>query len=97
LSCRFSGSGGTWSLFAGGILLREALLDGFGLPVVVSHSPPVFDDTAAELTEHGARSHHGNLPRPIRVGQDFAVDKLLLLFDARDDLEQGPILVKEQV
>lgn len=52
LSCRFSGSGSSWSLFARGILFGEALLDGFGFPIIIPDSPAVFDHATAELAKH---------------------------------------------
>lgn len=66
--CGIPGLASSWSLLASQILLGEALLPGFALPVVISNAPAVDDDPAAKLPEHGLGRHDGDLPRSIGVG-----------------------------
>jgi hypothetical protein len=41
-------------LLACRILFGETLLSGFALPVIVPNAPPVYDKSAAKLSEHGS-------------------------------------------
>lgn len=56
-----SGFRGTRSLLSGWILFGETLLDRFRLPVVVSDSPAVFDDSTSKLSEHRPGCDDGDL------------------------------------
>lgn len=95
-SC-FPGLGGAWPLLPSRVFLGEALLPRLALPVVVAYPAAVGDEPASKLSEHGPCGYNGNLPRPVRVGQDFLVDQIILLCLGGDDLEQGSVLVEEQI
>lgn len=49
------------SLLASCILLCETLLPSLGFPVVIADAPPVGDDSAAKLAEHGPCGDNGDL------------------------------------
>lgn len=85
------------SLLAGRVFFGEALLLGLGFPVIVAYAASVGDQSAPKLAEHGPSGDNGNLARSVRVGQNFLVDQVILFGLGGDDLEQGAVLVEEQV
>jgi hypothetical protein len=60
--CSISGLGCTGSFLSSKILLGEALLPCFSLPVVISYSPSINNNSAAKLPEHRFCSDNRYLP-----------------------------------
>lgn len=94
---RFPGLGRAGALLAGEIGLGEALFAGLGLPVVVSHSSAVHDDSASELSEHGPGRDNCDLPGTVRKRENLLLNEVVLLGLGGNDLEERPVLVEEQV
>ena len=67
------------------IFFGESLFDCLCLPIIVSDSATSFNDPGSKLTEHGLCSDDSNLPRTVRVGQDFLVNQLVFLLLGSDD------------
>lgn len=87
----------TWPLFARGVFFGEALLAGFALPVVVTHSTAVDDEPAAKLAKHRSGGDDGDLAGAIGVGKDLLLDEVVLFGLVRNDLMQRAVFVEEQI
>lgn len=85
------------SLFPCQILLGEALLPRLGFPIIIPNPPPVCNHPAAKLTKHGFCRDDGNLPRPIRVGEDFLAYKIILLRLRGNNFVQRTVFIEQQI
>jgi hypothetical protein len=94
---RFPGLGCARSFLAGKIGLGEALLACLGLPVVVSNSSAINNDSASELAEHGPGGNNCDLPGTVRKREDLLLNKVVLLGLAGNDLVKRSVLIEQEV
>jgi hypothetical protein len=87
----------TWPFFTSWVFFCETLLSCLGFPVVISHTSAIYDHSTPKLTEHTPSSHDRDLSRPVRVREKLLLDKVIFLCLRGDNLEEGPILVKQEV
>lgn len=85
------------SLFPCQILLGEALFPRLGFPIIVPHAPAVCNHPAAELTEHGFGRDDCNLPRPIRVWEDFLAYQIILFRLGGNNFKQRAVFIEQQI
>jgi hypothetical protein len=86
-----------WPFLTSSVFFCETLLPGFALPVVVAHPTSVHYQSAPKLPEHGSRRDNSNLTWTVRVRQYLLVDKIVFLGLRSDDLEEGAVLVEQQI
>lgn len=94
---RVSCLGRSRSLLPCQILLGEALFPRLGFPIIIPNPPAVCNHSAAKLTKHGFCRDDGNLPRPIRVGEDFLAYQIILFRLGGDDFVQRTVFIEEEI
>jgi hypothetical protein len=94
---RFSGLGRTGPLLTSKVGLGESLFPGFRFPVVIPDSAAIYNNSAAELTEHTSCSDNCYLPRSVRERENLLADKVVLLHLVGDDLEQRSVILEKQI
>lgn len=87
----------TWPFLTSRIFFCKPLFPSLGFPVVIPHASSTHNHPTSELPEHTSSCHDSNLPRAVGVGEEFLCDKIIFLCLGSDYLEEGAILVEQEI